>query len=143
VEHLLGIPAGEVAAAAAEDEQGVAGDQVVSRGEVKTGRSRGVAWGVQEPDLGFAELQRVAAVVQFRPRQRAAPELRLGLQQMEPRTGGRFEDLFDAVDVVVVAVGEQQVGDRQALVSARATISSGSQAGSTTAARRLAMSSTT
>ena len=72
-------------AAAAEDEEGVPGDQVP--GQVQAGRAGGVARGVPQLDLGRSQLDLVSAVVQDRLLRAAAPEIGLGLHQVKAGVG--------------------------------------------------------
>lgn len=69
---------------------------------------------MQNIDGGLAEDDPVTAVVQFGARQFGAPEIGLGLEEMKLRVG-RAQQFLDAVDVVVMAVGEQDVADAYVL----------------------------
>ena len=68
---------------------------------------------VQHPDRRLTQLDDIAAVVQGRQVEVAAPEPRLALQQVQLRIM-LLQHLLDAVDMVVMAVGQQDIGDAHA-----------------------------
>ena len=62
VEHLLGITTAQIAAPAAEHEQGITGNQVLAYSV--TGRTRGVARGMQHLDVSVPQPDVITAMMQ-------------------------------------------------------------------------------
>ena len=123
--HVLRVAARQIDAAARVDEQRVAGDQPVLDQEAL--RARGVAGSVDERDAHVAHVGRVAAVHRHHVRvgqtDQTGEELRLGTVNIDFRLD-LLQQLDDAGDVgakqvaaemVLVVVGDECLGDREAV----------------------------
>ena len=111
--HLLRVAATQVTAPAAVDKQGIAGNQVVAN--VITGRSRRVPGCMQGEYRGCTQLDAIATMMQRRQIQPPPPELRLIPEQVQLCIMG-CKQFFYAIDVVMVAMREQDIGNLHALL---------------------------
>lgn len=107
-EHLLGIAAAQITAAATEYKQGISGNELVT--DLVTGGSRRMPRRVQGTDNGLTQADFITTVMQGRQSRRLPPELRLGFHQVYLRIVAR-QDRSDAIDMIMVTVGQQDVGN--------------------------------